>query len=81
MLVAGFALGIAYFWGLWWTSRRVASLRYPGLFFTGSFIVRMAGLLVAMFWLTRGKPIEVAICMVGLILGRRIVIARVRPAG
>lgn len=77
-IVAGLALGTFYFWGLWWTSRRVATTQVPGLLFSVSFIVRMAVLLGGMYVITRGRVVETSLCVIGLLVARHMVVARVR---
>lgn len=75
---AGGVLGAFYFGGLWWTSRQVATARSPGLLFTGSFVLRMAVLLGGMYWVTRGRPLETALALVGVMIARQAIVARVK---
>ncbi|REJ31930.1 MAG: hypothetical protein DIU83_10330, partial [Bacillota bacterium] len=69
--VAGLVLGGVYFWGLWWTSRRVGTTAAPGLLFFVSFVVRMAVLLSGLWVVTRGRLVETAVAVVGIMAGRR----------
>jgi len=75
---AGLALGAGYFWGLWWTSRRVGVTRVPGLLFMGSFVVRMGVLLGGLWVVTRGRIAETAVALVFVMVARRLVIDVVR---
>lgn len=77
-IVTGMVLGGVYFWGLWWTSRRIATTRAPGLLFTVSFIARMAVLLGGIYVVTRGRWIETSLCVIGILIARQMVVARVR---
>ena len=42
VLLAGVALGLVFFGGLWWTVRRGLASPRPALWFIGSLIVRVA---------------------------------------
>lgn len=81
-LGAGFLIGLVYFGGLWWTARRVSRTKAPGPLLVGSFVVRMAFLLAALYAVTRGEPVDVAAAIVGVWLSRRAAVAyfgRERP--
>jgi len=74
-LAVGIALGLAYFAGLWWTSRRVTGMGQPGLLLLGSFAVR-AALLLGGWWLaTGGHPVGTALFMAGFLISRRFMLA------
>lgn len=75
---AGLVLGAVYFWGLWWTSRRVGRTRVPGLLFMGSFVVRMAILLGGLWLVTGGRLVETAVAVIGIFVARRFVINAVQ---
>lgn len=77
---AGLVLGAVYFWGLWWTSRRVGTTRAPGLLFMGSFVVRMAILLGGLWLVTRGRLVETAVAVIAILISRRFVVNAVRRA-
>lgn len=76
--VAGLVLGGVYFWGLWWTSRRVGTTAAPGLLFFVSFVVRMAVLLSGLWVVTRGRLVETAVAVVGIMAARRLIVGAVR---
>ena len=75
---AGFVIGLLYFAGLWWTARRVGRSRAPVWLLAGSFAVRMALLLVALYAVTRGEPVPVAAALLGVWAARRAAVAYVR---
>lgn len=75
-LGAGILLGVLYFYALWWTSRNVANVKRAGLFFVGSFFIRMAVLIGGMYYVTRGRPIDTFVCVIGVMIGRRLVVNR-----
>lgn len=77
-LVSGFGLGALYFGGLWWTSQRVGSVRAPGLFFLGSFMVRIVILIGGIYVVTRGQLLDTAICLIGVLVVRRLAVTRAR---
>ncbi|MBO8142471.1 MAG: ATP synthase subunit I [Firmicutes bacterium] len=76
-LAAGVGLGLAYFAGLWWTSRRVAQVRWPGPFFVVSFALRLALLLGGVWLVAGGRLMATGMCLAGILIGRRLVLARV----
>jgi len=68
--LAGVALGIAYFAGLWWTVRRAVSSRRPAAWFAASFAVR-AVLAGAVFWVVAGNgAAALLLSLAGFILVR-----------
>lgn len=80
-LGAGLVLGLVYFAGLWWTSKRVARVASPKLFFFGSFALRMAVLLAGIWFVTKGHPVGTALAMAGLLVGRKLVFLWVDAVG
>lgn len=70
--VAGVFLGLAYFWGLWLTTKAAPRSRRPGVLLLLSFIGRVVVLVAAMYALTRGEPVGVSLMLLGLLLGRRV---------
>lgn len=75
---AGYLLGGVYFLGLWWTSRRIGMTRAPSLLFMTSFAVRMAMLLTGLWLATRGRLLETAAAVLGLLVARGLVVNYVR---
>lgn len=76
---AGLGLGLAYFGGLWWTSKRVARAVRPHLFLLVSFALRMAALLAGVWYVTKGRPLPTALVLAGIAVGRRLLVARLGP--
>lgn len=77
-LVAGIGLGLVYFAGLWWTSRRLARVAWPLAFLFASFALRVALLLGGVWLVTGWRPATTALCLVGVLVGRRLVVEYVR---
>jgi len=71
--LAGAGLGLFFFGGLWWTTRRGALSSRPALWFLGSALLRM-GVALAGFYFVGGNvwPRWVA-CLIGFIVTRLLV--------
>lgn len=69
-LFAGILLGIIFFGGLWWTIRKGTSSSLPGLWFSGSLLLR-TGMVVTGFYcvLRSGWPALLA-CLTGFVAAR-----------
>ena len=80
-LVVGFLAGLAYFAGLWWTAKRVPRVRAVAPFMIGSFLVRMALLMMVVFGVSRGAPVPVVVALLGVWLARQVTFAYVRRGG
>ena len=77
--VAGAALGVVFFGGLWWTVRRGASSAHPALWFFGSLLLRMA-IVLAGFHAVAGAHWErLLACLLGFALARLAVTRATRP--
>jgi len=74
-LFAGLALGTVFFGGLWWTVRRRLSSPRAGLWFTGSFLLRTAVVIMGFWFASRGDWRRMAGCGAGF-LGARFFIVR-----
>ena len=72
-LLAGLAIGIFFYGGLWLTVSRVLSAKYPGLLFAASSVVRTAFAVAAMWWVSQGGAARLALCLLGFIAARPIV--------
>jgi F1F0 ATPase subunit 2 len=79
-LLAGIALGLAFFGGLWWTVRRAASCESPALLLFGSYLVRMALVLCGFYLISQGNWKRLAASLFGLLIGRILVIRLTRPS-
>jgi F1F0 ATPase subunit 2 len=77
-VLAGGALGLLFYAGLWWTVRRAASFRRPGLGILASMLLRMAVALGG-FHLVGGRDwARLLLCLAGFVLARAAVIRLTR---
>lgn len=72
----GAALGTLYFWGLWVTVRRLPAARRPGLLAMGSFMGRMAILLLGLALLVRDQRWWTLLAAIGGMLVARTLLVR-----
>jgi F1F0 ATPase subunit 2 len=80
-LVAGGALGAAFFGGLWWTIRKGVSSKQPAMWFFGSLLLRMAIALVGFYFVGRGHWHRLVMCLLGFVIARLIVTWLTRSSG
>ncbi len=78
-LLAGVFAGGLFFGGLWWTVRRLAGARYPGLLMVVSALLRAAFVLGLFFLLGREHFERMLACLVGFVIGRILVFRYTRP--
>ena len=78
-LVAGAAVAVFYFGGLWLTVRRITVSRRPALLTLGSFIVRGAIAVTAMVWIARVHWQLVLAAMAGFVLVRMAATRKLGP--
>jgi F1F0 ATPase subunit 2 len=76
---AGFGLGLAFFFGLWWTVSRLSRGNCAAWLFPLSSFVRTALLLVGFWWVARGDLVRLALCLVSWLIARRFMIRRCGP--
>jgi len=79
--LAGGAVGMIYFRLLWWTVRRIPESRHPAALVAGSFAVRLAVALAAFFFVMNGRWERMIVCLIGFLLVRQVMVARLRPTG
>lgn len=79
-LLLGMVLGGLYLLGLWWTVRRAVQTGNRGLL-VASFVVRVALLLVPLWFLARVGPQALVAALVGFLLVRWLVTRLVGPGG
>ena len=79
MLLAGGVLGAVFFGGLWWTVQRVATSPRPVLWLLGSLAVRTAIVIPGVYFVSAGRPVPLALCLLGFVLARAIVLRASRP--
>jgi F1F0 ATPase subunit 2 len=74
----GIALGALYFWGLWLTVRWLPVARWPGLAAMGSFLGRLAILLLGLVLIARGgRWWALLAALIGVIVGRTLLVRRI----
>jgi F1F0 ATPase subunit 2 len=69
-LLVGVLLGTFFFGGLWWTIRKGSPSEWSGLFFSGSFLLRMAVTLAGFYLLSHGDWRKLVACLAGFLLAR-----------
>jgi len=74
----GLVLGTAFFGGLWWTVRRALSSPQAGLWFTGSFLLRTAIVIMGFWIVARGDWRRMAGCVVGFLSARLFMVRLTR---
>lgn len=79
-LLAGGALGVVFFGGLWWTVRRAALSPTPARWFFGSMVLRTAFVLTGFFAVGAGQPVPMGLCLLGFLLARAIVLRATKAA-
>jgi F1F0 ATPase subunit 2 len=77
--VAGLALGLFYFGGLWLTVNRLAAAGRPGLLVLGSMVLRGAVVLAGLWLVMDGQLDRLLACIVGFFIMRTLLIRRLRP--
>src|SRR5512146_1980941 len=77
----GGVLGGIFFGGLWWTVRKSIASRQPALWFLGSFLLRTAVVLAGLYLIGRGQWERLAVCLVGFVMARFIVMWLTRSSG
>lgn len=69
-LLAGLALGIFFYGGLWYTVRHLPGSSHPGLLTLGSFWIRTLTVLGGFLFLMEQRWDYAAVCLVGFVMGR-----------
>ena len=77
-LLAGVALGVCFYGGLWFTVQRLATSAHPVLLTVGSFWLRLVVVLAAFVLLARQGLASVVISMSGFVLAR-LAVSRLVP--
>jgi F1F0 ATPase subunit 2 len=71
--LAGGAIGILFFGGLWWTIRKGLGSPQPALWFSGSLLLRMSIALAGFYLVSGGDWRRLAACLVGFVIARMAV--------
>jgi len=77
-IFGGFALGVFFFVGLWWTVRRGVVSAQPAVVFLGSMLVRTVIVLMGFYFLSNDDWRNVAGSLTGFVLARFIVTRNAR---
>lgn len=78
-LLAGVALGLFFFVGLWWTVRKGMASKHPALWFLGSMLARTGIILAGFYYVSGGHWERLLACLIGFIMARLVVTLRLRP--
>jgi F1F0 ATPase subunit 2 len=78
--LAGLALGLFYFGGLWLTVRRIVGCTRPALLMLGSFIVRLLVTLCGFYLVMDGRWERLLACLSGFIV-TRFILTRISRTG
>ena len=78
-LIAGLALGIFCFSGLWLTVQRLPEARQPALLALGSLTARLGVTLLGVYLVTGGQWAKIGVCMLGFFVMRTILVQCWQP--
>lgn len=74
----GLLAGVFYFWGLWWSIKKLPSIQRKKSFLFYSFFVRLLVLLVLLVLVADKNPARLLLFFLGVILSRMFLIRRQR---
>jgi F1F0 ATPase subunit 2 len=77
--VAGIALGLFFFGGLWWTVQRLLVSAYPGPLALGSLVIRTVITVAGFYWVMDGSWERLLACTAGFLIARVLMVRRLRP--
>jgi F1F0 ATPase subunit 2 len=80
-MLAGIALGIVFYGGLWLTVRRLATTRHPVVVTMTSYLGRTVIVLAGFLMVMNGRWENAVACLAGFVLGRIAVSAWLPRAG
>ena len=69
-LLAGMALGLLFFGGLWWTVRRLTTARHPGLLLSASLLLRSGLTMLGLYWVFGNELERLFAALLGMLLVR-----------
>ncbi len=70
----GIILGTIFFWGLWFTVKKVITAKVPALWVFGSFLFRVGITLTGFYFIGAGNWQRLIACMLGFMIARFIVV-------
>jgi F1F0 ATPase subunit 2 len=71
--IAGLALGIFFFGGLWFTVKKAITAKIPAIWFLGSFIFRVSVVILGLYYISPGGFQPLIISLLGFIVARFVV--------
>ena len=78
--ICGAGIGGLHFAGLWWTVRRIQTVRRPGLVALASFLVRTGLTTSALYFILNGSWERLLFSLLGFMLVRSLYVRRWCPA-
>lgn len=72
--IAGMALGMFFFGGLWFTVKKAVTSKIPGIWFFISFFLRVGVVLIGFYYISQEGWQSLIICVIGFIIARFVVI-------
>lgn len=72
--IAGTAIGILFFGGLWFTVKKLVTSKRPALWFLGSLLLRICITLIGFYYIANGNWQRMLVCLLGFIISRFIII-------
>jgi F1F0 ATPase subunit 2 len=78
--IAGLALGLVYFGGLWLTVRQLAAGRWPVPAAFASLALRTAAAIAGFWYVMDGSWQRLLACLAGFMLVRLVMVSRMRAA-
>ena len=79
-VMAGLALGLFYFGGLWLTVKKIPCSGKPVTFLFGSFALRLMVTLYGLYLVMDGELLRLLACFAGFLLMRIVLTRRLGPA-
>jgi F1F0 ATPase subunit 2 len=73
-LISGVLLGVFFFGGLWWTTKKAIVSKLPAVWFSVSLILRLGLTLFVFYIVGRNHWERMLICLVGFIIARMVIL-------
>lgn len=74
---SGALFGAFFFGGLWWTVQKGLKSEWPAVCFLGSLLLRTVSILVGFYVVSRGEWLKLAVCLIGFMVARFMIITRI----
>lgn len=71
--IAGLALGIFFFGGLWVTVKKAVTAKTPAIWFLGSFILRVSVVMLGFYYISPGGWQRLIFSLIGFNIARFVV--------